>query len=154
MRCAGEPSTACQYPVVPSSERLAGTRRERVRNTYRCSVPDAVPLEPFELPLSPRRSSTVKLHGIFGCLRDASPDAWGRRIIEKHLGRTDLTEADYLRHSPEDRAGALSFGLGKQPPAPRRGKQVVLELEVDPSSAEGADGALASASAAMPSMGR
>jgi serine/threonine-protein kinase HipA len=90
--------------------------------------PDAVPLEPFELPLSPRRSTTVKLRGIFGCLRDASPDAWGRRIIEKHLGRTDLSEVDYLLHSPEDRAGALSFGHGKLPAAPRREFNQVIQL--------------------------
>ena len=80
--------------------------------------PNAVPLEPFELPLRPGRSETVKLRGIFGCLRDASPDAWGRRIIERHLGRIDLSEVDYLLHSPEDRVGALSFGRGKVPPPP------------------------------------
>jgi serine/threonine-protein kinase HipA len=91
--------------------------------------PDAVPIEPFELPLSPRRSQTVKLRGIFGCLRDASPDAWGRRIIEKHLGRTDLTEVDYLLHSPEDRAGALSFGHSKLPPPPRRVFNQVIQLD-------------------------
>ncbi len=48
---------------------------------------DAVPLDPYELPLAPRRMQTVKLKGIFGALRDASPDAWGRRIIDKHTGR-------------------------------------------------------------------
>ena len=90
--------------------------------------PDAVPLEPYELPLSPRRSQTVKLKGIFGALRDASPDAWGRRIIEKHTGRTDLTELDYLLHSPEDRAGALSFGRDKVPPAPVRKFNQVIQL--------------------------
>lgn len=91
--------------------------------------PDAVPLEPFELPLSPRRAPTVKLRGLFGCLRDASPDAWGRRIIERHLGRTDLTEVDYLLHSPEDRAGALSFGHGRTPPAPRRDFNRIIQLD-------------------------
>lgn len=99
--------------------------------------PDAVPLEPIELPLSSRRSQTVKLRGIFGCLRDASPDAWGRRIIDKHLGRTDLTEVDYLLHSPEDRAGALSFGHGKQPPAPRRDFNQVIQLDALLAAAEG-----------------
>lgn len=98
--------------------------------------PDAVPLEPIELPLSPQRALTVKLRGIFGCLRDALPDAWGRRIIERHLGRTDLTEADDLLHSPEDRAGALSFGLGKQPPAARRGFNQVIQLEALLAAAE------------------
>jgi serine/threonine-protein kinase HipA len=43
-------------------------------------------------------------------LRDASPDAWGRRIIERHLNSTTLSEVDYLLHSPEDRVGALAFG--------------------------------------------
>lgn len=89
---------------------------------------DAVPLDPYELPLAPRRTRTVKLKGIFGALRDASPDAWGRRIIEKHTGRTDLTEVDYLLHSPEDRAGALSFGRDKLPPAPVRKFNQVIQL--------------------------
>lgn len=33
---------------------------------------DAVPLDPFELPLREGRFETVKLSGIFGSLRDAS----------------------------------------------------------------------------------
>ena len=97
---------------------------------------DAVPLEPYELPLAPRRTQTVKLKGIFGALRDASPDAWGRRIIEKHTGRTDLTEVDYLLHSPEDRAGALSFGRNKLPPAPIRKFNQVIQLEALLAAAE------------------
>jgi serine/threonine-protein kinase HipA len=88
----------------------------------------AVPLEPFELPLRPGRFETVKLKGIFGALRDASPDAWGRRIIEKSLGRADLSEVDYLLNSPEDRAGALSFGRGKEPPGPTMQFNQVLSL--------------------------
>lgn len=97
---------------------------------------DAVPLDPYELPLAPRRMQTVKLKGIFGPLRDASPDAWGRRIIEKHTGRTDLTEVDYLLHSPEDRAGALSFGRDKVPPAPIRKFNQVIQLEALLAAAE------------------
>jgi serine/threonine-protein kinase HipA len=90
--------------------------------------PDAVPLDAFELPLREGRFETVKLSGIFGPLRDASPDAWGRRIIERHLNRTDLSEVEYLLHSPEDRAGALSFGRGKSPPPPPLRFNKVLEL--------------------------
>ena len=97
---------------------------------------DAVPLDPYELPLGPRRVQTVKLKGIFGPLRDASPDAWGRRIIQKHTGRTDLTEVDYLLHSPEDRAGALSFGRDKVPPAPIRKFNQVIQLEALLAAAE------------------
>ena len=97
---------------------------------------DAIPLEPYELPLTPRRTQTVKLKGIFGALRDASPDAWGRRIIEKHTGRTDLNDIDYILNSPEDRAGALSFGRDKTPPGPTRKFNQVLQLEALLAAAE------------------
>jgi serine/threonine-protein kinase HipA len=90
---------------------------------------DAVPLDPFELPLREGRFETAKLNGIFGALRDASPDTWGRRIIERHLNRFDLSEVDYLLNSPEDRVGALSFGRGKTYPPPAARFNKVLELD-------------------------
>jgi len=89
----------------------------------------AVPLDPFDLPIVPRTFETAKMRGIFGALRDASPDSWGRSVIEKQLERTDLSEIDYLLHSPEDRAGALSFGLHVNPPGPTRRFNRVLQLE-------------------------
>jgi serine/threonine-protein kinase HipA len=39
-----------------------------------------------------------------------------------------LGELDYLLESPDDRAGALSFGLGQEPPPPRRKFNKTLEL--------------------------
>jgi serine/threonine-protein kinase HipA len=89
---------------------------------------DAVALDPFELPLRAGRFETVKVSGIFGALRDASPDAWGRHIIERQLHRTDLSEVEYLLSSPEDRVGALSFGRGKSPPPPESRFNKILEL--------------------------
>lgn len=81
---------------------------------------DAVAIDPVELTLAPRTYETTMMKGVFGALRDASPDSWGRRVIERHAGKSPLSELDYLLESPDDRAGALSFGLGQQPPAPRR----------------------------------
>ncbi|MCY1018219.1 type II toxin-antitoxin system HipA family toxin [Pyxidicoccus sp. MSG2] len=92
------------------------------------SNPRAVELEKFELPLRPGTFETAKLGGIFGALRDSSPDAWGRRVIERQLGHADLTEVDFLLQSPEDRAGALSFGLSTTPPAPVHQFNKVLQL--------------------------
>lgn len=100
-----------------------------VYNPAYLSRSDAVPLDPFELPLRQGRFETVKLNGIFGALRDASPDAWGRRIIERTLDRFDLSEVDYLLNSPEDRVGALSFGRGKTYPPPAARFNKVLELD-------------------------
>jgi serine/threonine-protein kinase HipA len=89
---------------------------------------DAVALDPIELPLTERTYETLRLKGMFGALRDASPDYWGRRVIEKHAGLAQLGEIDYLLHSPDDRAGALSFGRAVMPPAPVRAYNQTVDL--------------------------
>lgn len=84
--------------------------------------PDALEFDPFELPLGNTVHEFTKLKGVPGALRDAAPDAWGRRVIEHKLerGPSDLVEIDYLLNGPQDGAGNLSFGLKVNPPAPKR----------------------------------
>lgn len=84
--------------------------------------PEVVALDPFHLPLSTRPQKFTKLKGIPGAVRDASPDAWGRRVIQAKLQRpeADIRELDYLLNGPDDGAGNLSFGRTVTPPAPRR----------------------------------
>jgi serine/threonine-protein kinase HipA len=91
--------------------------------------PDAVEFDPIELKLSTRTYETTRLNGVFGALRDAGPDYWGRRVIEKHAGRAQLGELDYLLESPDDRAGALGFGRHQSPPAPLRKFNQAIDLE-------------------------
>ena len=83
---------------------------------------DAVEFDPFQLPLGKEVYEFTNLKGIPGAVRDAAPDAWGRRVIEHKLQRdpADLEEVDYLAHGPQDGAGYLSFGLNRDPPSPRR----------------------------------
>jgi serine/threonine-protein kinase HipA len=83
---------------------------------------EVVALDPFHLPLSTRPQKFTKLKGIPGAVRDASPDAWGRRVIQAKLQRpeADIQEMEYLLHGPDDGAGNLSFGRTATPPAPRR----------------------------------
>jgi serine/threonine-protein kinase HipA len=88
-------------------------------DSYR-SRNDAVPIDPIELKLTRGTFTTTLLKGVFGALRDASPDYWGRRVIDKRSGVLRLSEIDYLLESPDDRAGALGFGRNAEPPAPRR----------------------------------
>lgn len=91
---------------------------------------DAVALDPIELPLTAQTYETRMLKGIFGALRDAGPDYWGRRIIERYAGLArEPSEIDYLLCSPDDRAGALGFGLNARPPIPRRSFNRTLDLE-------------------------
>lgn len=78
---------------------------------------NAISLYEPELPL---RSGALPLpNGLKmpGCIRDAAPDAWGRRvIINRRLGArgqsidtADLDELTYLLESGSDRIGALDF---------------------------------------------
>jgi serine/threonine-protein kinase HipA len=90
--------------------------------------PNAVALDPVELKLAPRTYATAALGGVFGALRDASPDYWGRRVIQRHLGKAQPGEMEYLLFSPDDRAGALGFGLNQVPPAPKRSFNQTLDL--------------------------
>ncbi len=88
----------------------------------------AVPIDPLEIKLGTKTYETRLLKGVFGALRDASPDHWGRRIIERHFASPAPDELDYLLQSPDDRAGALGFGLGPEPPAPKRKFNRTLDL--------------------------
>lgn len=90
--------------------------------------PNAVALDPVELKLAPRTYATASMAGVFGALRDASPDFWGRRVIQRHLGEAQPSEMQYLLYSPDDRAGALGFGLNATPPAPKRTFNRTLDL--------------------------
>ncbi len=89
---------------------------------------NAVAIDPVELKLTTETFEARRLKGVFGALLDASPDYWGRRVIEKHSGKTVLSELDYLLYSPQDRAGALSFGLNRQPPSTVRKFSRTLDL--------------------------
>ena len=77
---------------------------------------NAVPIDPVELTLSDKVFETGRFGGLFGAFRDASPDLWGRILVERRLGRSDVSELEYLLYSPDDRIGALSFGLSVNPP--------------------------------------
>jgi serine/threonine-protein kinase HipA len=90
---------------------------------------DAVELDPVELRLRRGLYETARMEGFFGAIRDSMPDFWGRRVIERNTGHTQIEEFDYLMHGPDDRAGALGFGLNVQPPAPQRRFNRTLDLE-------------------------
>jgi serine/threonine-protein kinase HipA len=112
------PAALLRVRMLPDGARVG---RFRYGDRY-LQRPDAVALDPFRLPLARQVHEFTQLAGIPGAIRDAAPDAWGRRVIEHRLERspTDLDEIDYLLHGPQDGAGALTFGLGAEPPAPRR----------------------------------
>lgn len=102
---------------------------------------NAIPIYDVELPL--RTGSLPLLAGLTipGCLRDAAPDAWGRRVIlNKKFGReasnidpAALGELSYLIESGSDRIGALDFQLSPTEYEPRLSSDASLEELIDAS---------------------
>lgn len=92
---------------------------------------NVVELDPYHLKLTDKPMQFTKLKGIPGALRDASPDAWGRRVIQACLGRqeSDISEMEYLLNGPDDGAGSLRFGLSPQPPGPSKPFNRTHQLE-------------------------
>jgi len=77
--------------------------------------PHGFELDPVSLSLDNREAARgVELRPInnlpeFGGIRDAAPDAWGRRVIEarRRVPANSLSEATYLFDAGSDRVGAL-----------------------------------------------
>lgn len=93
--------------------------------------PNVIALDPFHLPLTGRPQKFTKLKGIPGAVRDASADAWGRRVIQAKLQRTeaDITEIEYLLNGPDDGAGNLRFGLSVTPSEAKPGFNRTHQLQ-------------------------
>jgi len=80
---------------------------------------DAISIYQPELPLQPGEMRPRANMQMPSCIRDSSPDAWGRRvIINRTMGlkgrdadSIDLDEITYLMESGSDRIGALDFQL-------------------------------------------
>ena len=90
-----------------------------------------LPLQPGEIPLAGDLSTP-------GSIRDASPDAWGRRVLNilnnrklnvkgEEAGIHDLGELTYLLESGSDRAGALDFQTSASKYVPRGMDQADLD---------------------------
>lgn len=79
--------------------------------------PDALEVDPVALGLQdPARVLAKRLLPpkglpLFGGIRDAAPDSWGRRVIEAKLNvpANSLPESQYLLHAGSDRVGALDI---------------------------------------------
>jgi serine/threonine-protein kinase HipA len=126
-------------PVVAGRlEAKNGNIRFNYGRSYVARIGDSKPAIAIYEPELPLQTGVLPLaEGLTmpGCIRDAAPDAWGRRvIINKKLGArgsdTDTAELDeltYLLESGSDRIGALDFQRSPTQYVPRVANNVSLE---------------------------
>jgi serine/threonine-protein kinase HipA len=96
---------------------------------------DAIAIYAPELPLQAGAIPLLPGLAMPSCVRDASPDAWGRRVLinRKYGARgaeaanIELDELTYLLESGSDRIGALDFQLSPAQYLPRQAQQTSLE---------------------------
>lgn len=105
---------------VPAGRLVLVQEREVLASRFAYGIryvdrPDAIEIDPVSLGLTNKQGVRgVELFpsgqlGQFGGLRDAAPDAWGRRVIEAQCKApaNSLDEADYLIGAGSERVGAL-----------------------------------------------
>jgi len=96
---------------------------------------DRISIHEPELPLRSGAITPIDGLSMAGCLRDAAPDAWGRRVIMnlvfgsigKDVDSTVLSELTYLLKSGSDRIGALDFQHSPCEYVPRASQNTSIE---------------------------
>ena len=105
--------------------------------------PAAFEVDPVSLSLADKEQlvykALVPANGLvlFGGIRDAAPDAWGRRVIEAKfkVPANSLPESTYLLEAGSDRVGALDVRSGRDE-GPSKGVSSVRSLQYLQEAAE------------------
>ena len=122
-------------PVVAGRLMQAGNR---LLFTYGASYrrrKNAISIYEPELPLQESVIAPINGLSMASCIRDGSPDAWGRRVIINRLmgkkpdaaGVPEIGELTFLLHSGSDRIGALDFQASATEYVPRLAAQASLD---------------------------
>jgi serine/threonine-protein kinase HipA len=104
---------------------------ERIHDTAKPAIAIYAPELPLQAGVLPLLDGLT----MPGCMRDAAPDAWGRRVIINKLlalkgadnDTTLLDELTYLLESGSDRIGALDFQRSPSEYVPRAVNHASLE---------------------------
>ena len=115
--------------VVPSSGRAFG-EFAYVGSWHRNDHGRAFALDPEHLPLQ-RGEFRSEIRGrLPGVLADATPDRWGRRVVEhgRPLGSPLMNPSDWLLATGDERVGCLAFSETFELPARRPGYADTADL--------------------------
>lgn len=90
--------------------------------------PDAIALDPVNLPLTEQEVITRKNNGIFGVLGDLLPDSWGKYILAKRLRIPfgSLHAHELLDYVNTNAVGAIALGMSPDLPSTRHEPPVLF----------------------------
>jgi len=134
-----EPTSAYVWIWLPNSTEpvVCGRldkRDERIAFVYARSYLDrrgALAIYDTELPLTAgyQYPASAQTRGVPLCINDATPDSWGRRLVNHRLGELAVEFGDitYLLESGSDRIGALDFQESASEYVPREVAHATLD---------------------------
>lgn len=123
-------------PIVAGKLELQGEIITFIYGQSYLNRKDAISLFEKELPLIPGIILPKTGLSIAGTIRDAAPDAWGRKVLLNRLFgkkmngseiKDPFNEIDYLLASGSDRIGALDFQISAKEYMPRSRQNASLE---------------------------
>ena len=125
----------CNEPVVAGKIYTEGKKYHFIYGQSYLKRSNAISLFSEELPLQSGAIEPAINLEMAGCLRDASPDAWGRRVINyrqqvnkaEQGSNIELDELSYLLASGSDRIGMLDFQQSATDYVPRQTDSATLE---------------------------
>jgi len=132
----------CSEPVVAGKVYAQGKKYAFIYGQSYLARSNAIALFTDELPLQSGPIEPATNLDMAGCLRDASPDAWGRRVIiyRQQLDLAgqgsviELDELTYLLASGSDRIGMLDFQPSATHYEPRLTENATLDELLEASS--------------------
>lgn len=122
-------------PVVAGRLDVRGDQITFIYGRSYLARPEAKPVYLPELPLETGTLPLLRGLSVPGCIRDSSPDAWGRRVIlnrkfglkADEVAKVELSELTFLLESGSDRIGSLDFQHTATEYEPRSGGNAALE---------------------------
>ena len=114
-------------PVVAALLTDRGPRMSFVYGESYLARHDAIALSLPDLPL--QDDEVLTRDDVPGCVADAGPDSWGKRVIERRLSREPgaLSTLGYLLESGSNRIGAIDLQHDADTYVPRTGDEATIE---------------------------
>ena len=114
-------------PVVAARLTDRGPRMSFVYGRSYLARHDAIALSLPDLPLE--SGEVLTRDDVPGCIADAGPDSWGKRVIERRLGVEPggLSSLGYLLESGSNRIGAIDLQHDPDTYIPRGGDEATIE---------------------------
>ncbi len=129
-RLAGRAHPVGRYQFAATASGLPAAEFRYAGSWLRGEDGISFPLDPLNLPLREGPFTEPVRTGLFGPLADATPDAWGRRLIAAERSGVPTSPSQWLLATGDDRVGCLAFAPDRELPPARPAYVAAASIDV------------------------